>query len=107
MRANLYFNGAVALVFICSITGVITPSYEVDGIGRRLDPEPKIPTLLYIGRRGRVTERTIELTYCFLVCYNRLIIAIVQIRPPWFALISTLVDRVSPCGSPSLRLLGR
>jgi hypothetical protein len=49
---------------------------------------------------GRVTKRAIELTDCFLVCYNRLILAIVQIRLPWFALISTLVDRVSPCGPP-------
>ena len=100
MRANPYSSGAAALVFVCLITGVVDPSYEVDGIGGRLDPEPKVPTLLYIGRRGRVVERTIGLTDCFLVCYNRLILAIVQIRPPWFALIPTLVDRVSPCGPP-------
>ena len=67
-----------------------------------IDPEPKVPTLLYIGRRGWVTERAIRLTDCVPsllhdTC-NRLILAIVQIRPPWFALIPTLVDRVSPCG---------
>jgi hypothetical protein len=100
VHANPYSSGAVALVFVCSITGAVAPSYEVDGIGGRLDPEPKVPTLLYIGRRGRVTERAIELTDCFLVCYNRLILAIIQIHPPWFALISTLVDRVSPCRHP-------
>ena len=27
-----------------------------------MDPEPEVPTLLYIGRRGRVTERAIGLT---------------------------------------------
>jgi hypothetical protein len=66
-----------ALVFVSSITGVVAPSYEIDGIGGRLDPEPKVPTLLYIGRRGRVTERAIGLIDCFLVCYNRLIFAFV------------------------------
>ena len=69
MHANLYSSGATAVIFICSITGVVAPSYEVDGIGGRLDPEPKVPTLLYIGRRGRVTKRVIELIDCFLVCY--------------------------------------
>ena len=34
-RANLYSSGAAALVFICSIIGVVAPSYEVDGIGGR------------------------------------------------------------------------
>ena len=42
--------------------GAVAPSYEVDGIGGRLDPVPEVPTLLYIGRRGRVTERTIRPT---------------------------------------------
>jgi hypothetical protein len=46
-----------ALVFLSSITGVVAPSYEVDRIGGRLDLEPEVPTLLYIGRRGRVTGR--------------------------------------------------
>ena len=64
MRANPYSSGAAALVFVCSITGVVAPSYEVDGIGERLDPEPEVPTLLYIGRRGRVTKRAIRLTDC-------------------------------------------
>ena len=27
-----------------------------------MDPMPEVPTLLYIGRRGRVTERAIGLT---------------------------------------------
>ena len=65
VRAKPYSSGAAALVFVCSITGAIAPSYEVDGIGLRLDPEPKVPTLLYIGRRGRVTERAIRLIGCF------------------------------------------
>ena len=64
VHANPYSSGAAALVFVCSITGVVAPSYEVDEIGGRLDPEPKVPTLLYIGRRGRVTERVIGLTDC-------------------------------------------
>ena len=62
VHANPYSSGAVALIFIYSITGSVAPSYEVDGIGARLDPEPEVPTLLYIGRRGRVTERVIGRT---------------------------------------------
>jgi hypothetical protein len=50
--AKPYSSGVATLVFICSITGVVAPSYEVDGIGGRLDPIPEVPTLLYIGRRG-------------------------------------------------------
>ena len=64
VHANPYSSGATALVFVCTITGAVAPSYEVDGIGGRLDPEPEVPTLLYIGKRGRVTERTIRLTDC-------------------------------------------
>ena len=64
VRTNAYSSGAPALVFVCSITGVVAPSYEVDGIGGRLDPMPEVPTLLFIGRRGRVIERVIGLTYC-------------------------------------------
>jgi hypothetical protein len=56
VHANPYFSGATALVFVCAITGAVSPSYEVDGIGGRLDPEPEVPTFLYIGRRGRVIE---------------------------------------------------
>jgi len=63
VHANPYSNGATALVFVCSITGVVAPSYEVYGKGGRLDPKPEVPTLLYIGRRGRVTERAIGLAY--------------------------------------------
>jgi hypothetical protein len=69
VRAKPYSSGAAALVFICSITGDVAPSYKVDGIGGRLDPVPKVPTLLYIGKRGRVIERAIGLINCFLVCY--------------------------------------
>jgi hypothetical protein len=69
-----------------------------------MDPEPEVPTLLYIGRRGRVTKRVIRVTYYVPSLLHdkriRWILAIIQIHPPWFALISTLVDRVSPCGPP-------
>jgi hypothetical protein len=34
---------------------------------------PKVPTLLYIGKRGRVYKRAIGVEDCFLVCYNKLI----------------------------------
>ena len=57
VHANPYSSGAAALVFVRSIIRVVAPSYEVDGICGRLDPVPKVLTLLYIGRRGRVTER--------------------------------------------------
>jgi hypothetical protein len=80
------------------------PSYEVDGICGRSDPMPDVPILLYIGKRGKVTEKAIGLTdYVPSLLHdmrNRLILTIVQIHPPWFALIFTLVDRVSPCGPP-------
>ena len=33
VHANPYSIGAAALVFVCSIIGVVAPSYEVDGIG--------------------------------------------------------------------------
>jgi hypothetical protein len=69
VRAKPYSSGAAALVFVCSITEVVALSYKVDGIGGRLDPVPEAPTLLYIGRKGRVTERAIGLTNCFLVCF--------------------------------------
>ena len=76
-----------------------------------MDPEPEVLTLLYIGRRGRVTERMIGLTDCvpnlLHDMHNRLILAIVKIHLSWVALISTLVNRVSPCGPNSWRLLGR
>jgi hypothetical protein len=102
--ANPYSNGVATLVFVCSITGAVAASYEVDGIGERLDPVPEVPTLLYIGMIGTVTERTIGLTYCVSSLLhdmrNRLILAMVQICPPWFALICTLVDCIGPCGPP-------
>jgi hypothetical protein len=62
VHANPYSRGAAALAFVCSITGVVAPSYDVDGIGGRLNPKPEVPTLLYIGKRGRVIERVIGLT---------------------------------------------
>ena len=104
VRAKPYSSSVAALVLVCSITGAVAPSYEVDGIGGRLDPVPEVPTLLYIGRRGRVTKRVIKITYCVPsllhdMC-NKLILAIVQVHLPWFALISTLVDHVSPYGPP-------
>ena len=71
VRAKPYSSSAAALIFVCSITGAVAPSYKVDEIGGRLDPEPEVSTLLYIGRRGRITERAIGLTDCFLVCYSR------------------------------------
>jgi hypothetical protein len=81
VRAKPYSSGAATLVFVCSITRVVAPSYEVDGIGGRLNPVPEVPTLFYIGRRGRVTERTIGLTDCVPSLLhdmrNRLILAIV------------------------------
>jgi hypothetical protein len=64
VRAKPYSSGAAALVFVCSITGAVAPSYEVDGICERLIPVPEVPTLLYIGRRGRVTEMAIGLADC-------------------------------------------
>ena len=70
VHANPYSSGVAALVFVRSIIRVVAPSCEVDGIGGRLDLEPEVPTLLYIGRRGRVTERAIRLIDCFLVCYT-------------------------------------
>ena len=41
VHTHPYSSGAAALVFICSIIGVVTPSYEVDGIGERLDPSSR------------------------------------------------------------------
>jgi hypothetical protein len=64
VRAKLYSSGAATLVFVCSITGVVAPSYEVDWKRWKMDPVPEVPTLLYIGTRGRVTERVIGLRDC-------------------------------------------
>jgi hypothetical protein len=104
VRAKPYYSGAVAFVFVSSITGAVASSYEVDGIGERLDPVPEFPTLLCICRWDRVTERAIRLTDCVPSLlhdmHNRLILAIVQIRLSWFILISAVVDRISPCGPP-------
>jgi hypothetical protein len=81
VRAKSYSSGVAALVFVCSITGAVAPSYKVDGIYGRLDPMPEVPTLLYIGREDRVTERAIGLIYCVPSLLhdmrNRLILAIV------------------------------
>jgi hypothetical protein len=35
VRANLYSGGAANQIFICSITGVVAPSYVVDWNGER------------------------------------------------------------------------
>jgi hypothetical protein len=60
-------------------------------------------------QRGRVTERAIGLIDwipgLLRDMRNRLILAIVQIRLSWLALISMLVNHASPCGPPSWRLL--
>ena len=64
VHANPYSSGVATLVFVYSITGVVAPSYKVDGIGRRLDLVPEVPTLLYIGRRDRVIKRVIGLIDC-------------------------------------------
>ena len=41
---------AALLVFICSVTGVVTPNYVVDGMKRNeMDLDHEISTLLYIG----------------------------------------------------------
>ena len=61
MRAKPYSSGAATLVFVYSITGAVAPSYEVDRKMWKMDPMPKLPTLLYIGRRGRVIERAIRI----------------------------------------------
>jgi hypothetical protein len=86
MCANPYSSSVAALVFICSITGVVAPSYVVDWNRWQMDPEPEVPTLLYIGRSGRVTERAIRLTDCVPSLLHdvrhKLILAIVQICPP-------------------------
>jgi hypothetical protein len=81
VRAKPYSSGVAALIFVCSIIGVVAPNYEVDGLCGRLDPVPEVSTLLYIGKRGRVTERAIRVADC--VPYllhdmrNKLILAIV------------------------------
>jgi hypothetical protein len=62
VRTKPYSSGAAALVFVCSIKGVVAFSYKVDWKRWKMDPVPKVPTLLYIGGRGRVIERTIGLT---------------------------------------------
>ena len=102
VRANPYSSGAAALVFVCSIIGAVAPSYEVDGIGRRLDPELEVPSLLYIGRKVRVIERATELIDCVPSLLQQIDPSYHPERTivPWSALISTLVDRVSPCGPP-------
>ena len=70
-----------ALVFICSIRGVAAPSYVVDWNDAKMDPEPEVPTLLYIGGGGRVTERVIGLRDWFPSLLhdmrNRMILAII------------------------------
>ena len=61
--ANPYSSGAAALVFICSIIGLLLLA-TCRWSRWNMDLVPKVPTLLYIGRRGRVIERVIRLTDC-------------------------------------------
>jgi hypothetical protein len=59
--AKPYSNGDAALVFLCSIIGVVAPSYIVDWNGGRwILSQRSLPS--FIGRGGRVTMRTIRLT---------------------------------------------
>jgi hypothetical protein len=63
--AKPYSSGAIALVFVYSITWVVAPSYDIVGAVEdwiSSDLEPEVPALLYIDRRGRVIERAIRLT---------------------------------------------
>jgi len=46
VRAKPYSSGAAALVFVCSITGAVAPSYEVDQKMWKMDPMPEVPTLV-------------------------------------------------------------
>jgi hypothetical protein len=62
--AKPYSSGTAVLVFVYSITRVVARSYDVVWCGGRSNPKPEVPSLLYIGRRGRVTERAIVLTDC-------------------------------------------
>ena len=61
VHAKRNSSDAVAFVFVCSITGAVTPNYKVDWW--KMDPEHEVHTLLYIGRRDRVTERAIGQTH--------------------------------------------
>jgi len=45
------------LVFVCSVIGVVAPSYEMKG--NEMDLDLEVFTLLYIAREGRVTMRGI------------------------------------------------
>ena len=70
---DLYWFGArcvlipttVVLLLLYSYTqllGMLLLAMKLIGTADGVDPEPKVPTLLYIGRRGRVTERATGLT---------------------------------------------
>jgi hypothetical protein len=67
-----------------------------------MDPMPEVPTLLYIGRRDRVIEGAIRLIDCVPSLLHNMCNKLVHRpdTPSLFALISMLVDRVSPCGPP-------
>ena len=55
----------VVLLLLYSYTqllGMLLLAMKLIGTTDGVDPEPKVPTLLYIGRRGRVIERVIKLT---------------------------------------------
>jgi hypothetical protein len=38
VHAKSYSSGATAIVFVCSIIGVVAPNYEVDGKGEKWIP---------------------------------------------------------------------
>jgi hypothetical protein len=41
VHAKPYSSGVAALVFVCSITGVVAPSYKVDGYVEDWIPYPR------------------------------------------------------------------
>jgi hypothetical protein len=59
---------------------------------------PEVPTLLYIGRRGRVTERAIGLTNCVPSLLQQIYPHYHPDTPVSVSLISMLVDRLALVG---------
>ena len=53
VHAKPYSSGAVALVFICSITGAVAPSYEVDwNVEGWISCLGSLPSCIYAGEVG-------------------------------------------------------
>jgi hypothetical protein len=78
VRANPYSSGTAALIFVCSITGAVAPSYEVDGIGGRCRGGPDdhgVLTPPYIGRRVGLQRGRLALWIGSLVGYNKSILS--------------------------------